>query len=177
MQIDILSGLRRYEDMERFKQFLPKPIDVENIDGRFAIRSEVPIFEIYRDFSEKEEYLAYAWKRMYQQLTLKVAELMVGRDEYFVLKFIPIVQNDYGDYIGEKYIMSLYVDITVAQSRNVVIPEFVYDPISLTPKIVEWRCGHCHMPNPMEAKYCGEIGEHPHGCGAPRALLIQELSR
>lgn len=62
-----------------------------------------------------------------------------------------------------------YTSGTVSQPRlfvsgSVYLSDFNKD----TERTVEWICEYCHSPNETSKRFCSQ-------CGAPRALLIQEM--
>ena len=109
--------------------------------------------------------LVNGWVTGYQYVTFK-ADMVVT----------PVSSNisRWGMFID----LVLYYELFVTPTRNamVYIPEIVYEPVRASWKLdgdvnrrpIEWRCGHCTTPNPMEERSCTQ-------CGAPRALLIQEM--
>lgn len=148
------------------KKFLPKPVenlDINPIGDRIGTRSVIPMWE----FNEHTEHVLQRWwEDAHYRITRHVSQLMVGRDEYFLLKFYPeILRKQQYDITLE-----LTASVTIAPTQSVVVPIFDFSPSSMssTPKVVEWRCGHCRTPNPMKNRLCDR-------CGATRALLIQEM--
>lgn len=146
--------------------YMPTPRGVSVGDtGRFGVLNKISRQEI--EYSQdSENVVAETWNATYRSAIEYVSEMAIGREEYMVFKLKPSVYND---DLSINFILE--GELLVAKTKEVVIPEFIYR--GNIP--VEWRCGHCQMPNPMEATYCGEKHTHAVGCGAPRARLIQEL--
>lgn len=161
---DLRAFNEHYSQLEEFKRILPDPEDVILEDGRYYVQAEIPARTIYD--GDYQQYLKYVWIELYRKMTTKIARAMMGFQGYLVLKIEPMVMANL-----DGWRVALVSDMSFAKERNVVIPTFVYDEHN---HIVEWRCGNCGMPNPIEAHYCGQTME-PAGCGAPRTLLAQEL--
>ena len=118
------------------------------------------------DFFRKR--LAWEWQSMYQKMAHEIARRAIGFKDYFVTRYYPFVsRGKWGSY-SDTLQLTLYVDIFVTQHKDVVIPDFRYEYVDNKPRAIEWRCGHCSSPNEISARQCTQ-------CGAPRALLIQEM--
>lgn len=145
------------------KNLLPEP-ELEKVEGnRFGYRvfvDEYRAFHLYEQGRIKE-YFSYEWVKMYQQVTLKIAKMMMGEDHWYVLKFYPQILHQVNGIT-----MNLYCDINVAMTQNVIVPEYIYENQNSMP--IEWRCGHCQSVNEMKERHCTQ-------CGAPRTMLIQEM--
>jgi uncharacterized OB-fold protein len=67
--------------------------------------------------------------------------------------------------VDKGIMLRLDYEIIVTSTHPIVLPVFKY---SEEGKMIEWRCGYCSSPNVPEKRHCSQ-------CGAPRALLIQEM--
>lgn len=152
-------GVRRYEDL------LPKLEPVENREGRINLRQRIST-HIF-DMGSPAEYLQRAWLDLYRTMIEYMSRMVIGNENYLVVKFHPTVETR--DYDQDTVSFHLGAEIMVAQTANVVMPTFVYNdaPIGHR-KVIEWRCGYCQSPNKIEERHCSQ-------CGSPRALLLQEM--
>lgn len=141
------------------QKFLPKPIEVD--DGRYACEYRLHKHEISFYDGNIEFRVQNIWEGIYFNAIHKVTSLIMGRQEHFVVRYIPELLHDM-DFL----ILRVVYEVMVAHTRDVVIPTFVYE--EHTTKVIEWRCGYCGVPNEIKHKTCCK-------CGAPRALLIQEM--
>ena len=64
-----------------------------------------------------------------------------------------------------EYRVQFHYRLTRVQSMNVRVAAF--DFVSMTGKH-EWKCPACGTINDWEAKHCGQLHTHVHGCGRPR---------
>ncbi|MCK5486572.1 MAG: hypothetical protein KAI86_10185 [Desulfobacterales bacterium] len=104
------------------------------------------------------------WRRLYDDLIRRVSDATKGRDEHFIVKFFPLVE-----WVREElHSFQLAADVMVAETKNVVIPTFVWEKQNGFYQVVEWKCGYCQAVNTIEERSCTQ-------CGAPRATLIQEM--
>lgn len=154
-------------------KYLPAPeqLDIKEIDGRIAIETVVPMYlflESNGNTGKFEEYLLHAWKGAYYNITQHLANIMMGRDNYFVIRLTPSVHEDYGLSMNEGLRLRIIADISVAETRHVIIPQWTYDYSMPEKRVVEWRCGACTTPNVPKQRWCTQ-------CGSPRALLMQEM--
>lgn len=148
-------------------RFLPEPDpDVEQIGDRIGVNSSIRYSSFMGLDEQIQERVQHIWYGSYMKIVDHVTRLMIGRDDHFVLKWYPEVLRRNCD----EFVLQLTVGITVAQHRDVVIPEFIYEirEETLEPMLHEWKCGHCQVPNPVSNRTC----DH---CGAVRALLVQEI--
>lgn len=149
------------------KAFMPKKRSDDVKTGEYFCERSISLREIEDYWKTSTVDLAQMmWDRLYEQAIRHVTNIIVGRDEYFVVRYIPMILSQPFDYYVS---FRVSFEIFVAQSKNMTIllpPTFVYSPV--TGQIKEWRCGHCQSPNEMSARHCTQ-------CGAPRAKLIQEM--
>ena len=163
--------------IENLLDFLPTPekLDIKDYNGNICVEREIPISP--KDISNYrlstsgnfEEMIIYAWQRMYHDLTMHVSKMFLGRDDYFIIKMIAMIVDDCN--IGwNKYAFRLRIvaNISIAESKKVVIPEWSYHVIEDKNIPTEWKCGSCTTPNLPDNRWCSQ-------CGAPRALLLQEM--
>lgn len=158
-------GLFQFKE---FEKFLPKP-KLESLDGDLlGVKTSISIYPhdlLEYDRREYfEEAIAYHWEAMYEDVIRRIARLTSGKTNYFVTRFIPRMTES--NSLG--IVLELLVDCFVAPTRNVYIPEIVYENVGDFSQIKEWRCGYCRSPNKMGERHCTQ-------CGSPRALLIQEM--
>lgn len=154
--------------------YLPYPsgdVNVETGNGRWAVKRSVPMYMIMdeRSLPEKSS-LQWAWEDLYKSASIHVMKASMSvTDGWIVYKLYPVIRR--GGQILDSYMeFILYMDLFIANTRDVVIPEFRY----VDNRPVEWRCSGCATINPIEARYCGQVGQWTHGCGRPRAFLVQE---
>lgn len=170
-----MMDVEQFYNLDTFKSdispnlliYLPEPLDVEEDGDRFRIVTRIPVYQFEPNLISPppiNEYVARSWQNMYSQLIMKAAQLMLGRDEYYVLKFYLEVLRSPAAFDVD---LRLSMNIFVALTHEIGIPEFIYDPVE-TNMVIEWRCGYCNSPNLKEERFCSQ-------CGAGRALLIQEL--
>ena len=160
--------------IENLLDFLPEPekLDIKNFNGRIGIESIIPLhFEDISDYhldhgSKIEERIVWGWRHMYNSLTQHVSKIFLGRDDYFVVKMTPLIYDDFHNGFVPQIKLRILVDINVAHTKNVTIAEWSFDPVMNFP--IEWKCAGCSTPNLPEDRWCSQ-------CGAPRALLIQEM--
>jgi hypothetical protein len=175
-----------YDRLDRINKLVLTRIennsDVEEPEGQmyFHCRVDMQNALSLMDDQEVDRYVALGMDNLYRALFAKILKLIEGRKEYLTFKadlVVKPVSNDF-KYGGMLIDLVLYYELFVTPSRAtaVYIPEIRYDavPQSWSPGCemkrtpIEWRCGHCTTPNPMERRTCTQ-------CGAPRALLIQEM--
>ena len=148
---------------------MPDGNDIEERgNGVFGVTGRIPDIDLlYRYQQDMEDHVAIMWLEMSRQLADKMAKIgLQNCNKYLVTNYsADIVRRD------RELTLVLRCEAFVAETRDIVVPEFVYGQCNWIPE--EWKCGRCGMPNPMEAHYCGETME-PAGCGAPRARLIGE---
>jgi hypothetical protein len=151
-------GLFQYRE---FEKYLPQQ-KMETITGEvLGARMDVSI----RVLDEDSDYLQHSWERLYHDISYELMKRTIGRKDYFVTRFVPRMRDSEN---GWGIVLELLVDCFVAQTKNVYIPEIVYERSGIYTVIKEWRCGYCSSPNEMKERHCTQ-------CGSPRALLIQEM--
>ena len=151
-------GLFQYKE---FEKYLPQQ-KMETITGEvLGARLNVSILAI-----ENGDHLQYLWEKLYHDVSYELMKRTIGRKDYFVTRFVPRMRDAES---GWGIVLELLVDCFVAPTRNVVIPEIVYERVGEYTQIKEWRCGYCGSPNEMRERHCTQ-------CGSPRALLIQEMT-
>ena len=155
-----MMGLMQSQSLEyEMARYMPNPewSDAKDTEGTYAVQHAVS-----NEMIEHEEHLKYVWLDMFHKASMNVAMISLSLpDDRLVIKYKPYVHRDIWETI-----LGLRLEITIVQTVNVVMPEFIYEPHSN--KLIEFRCGHCTTPNPIERTTCSQ-------CGAPRAKLIQEM--
>lgn len=153
------------DELDKFKEILPEPT-FEKIEGsRLGYRHTLSENYIFHSlmYGYFQRDISRIWVRMYEEVTLKVAKMMIGNSYWYVLKFDPRYLRSI-----DSVILELYCDINIAMTSKIVVPEYIYDLHNLAEMPKEWRCGYCKSPNKMEDRHCTQ-------CGAARTLLIQEM--
>ena len=147
----------RYQDLYP----KPRPIELEGEGGTWGVQSLVDAHVVAQD----PRFLDYAWEQLYRKAADTIISITFGRDDYLVSRIRPLV-DPYGAQSFRMITLGLRMELFFAQTERVIIPEMVYEPN--TNKVIEWRCGYCGVPNKPDERTCVK-------CGAPRALLLQEL--
>ena len=148
----------------RLRQFFPK-VSQESLSGdRIVYQTHLSFEMLSLNYPNIEEMIQHQWRRLYEGAVRKVTDLIMGKTDHFVVRYLPIISKD---LIGNIELEVTY-EIMCVQNRDVVIPIFTYSETSHS--VIEWRCGHCASPNEIKERHCTQ-------CGAPRALLIQEMDR
>lgn len=160
LSTDITKRLQYDQELRDLVKYLPTPVETTEIGTKFGVMHTLDIHDMF--IVDKEEYLRHQWKNLYFTIIKKLADVFIGRKEYFVIRLLPHVLEDYSAF--SKIKIGMIVECFVAQNKNIIIPEFTYVRNTVT----EWRCGHCSTPNTMTKRLCTQ-------CGAPRALLLQEI--
>lgn len=147
--------------------FLPKPRKFTEMDNKFVVEAAIPSW-VLATRNDLMDTIHHAWLRLYKQANEVLTQLMIGREDYLAVRITPQVLNlpQTFDYVRLK--LRLLVDVFWVNTPNVVLPTLVYDEGWDKAELIEWRCGYCQAPNEMMARTCTQ-------CGAPRALLIQEM--
>lgn len=131
----------------------------------YGTQVRIPWFELEKVYNA-QDIAKYRAHQMRMQLTARVVELMEEHpNEWLAMKVHPLQARENPELCTTDLLYTM--EVFVMPTRNAYIPELVYDVFD-EPKVVEWRCGHCKTPNVMEDRLCTQ-------CGAPRALLVQEL--
>jgi hypothetical protein len=150
-------------------EFMPQPVELENIEGRWGIESRVDARDLYFGNAEKfKDIVGREWEMMYRKYSYYIVSLTIGRDNWLVHKAQADVYLDASEFVPVFH-MRLFVETFVAPSNKIVIPEieWTYSKVDGY-SIKEWRCGYCRSPNVIKDRHCTQ-------CGSPRALLIQEM--
>lgn len=161
-----IEEIRSEMELRDLVRLLPDPMEINETDTRWGQIRTMNIWEMGKDHTA---YIQHAWMDVYYSLLRKLAEVFIGRKEYFVIRMIPYVfEKDFRSVPNIK--IGCFVECFVAESRNIVIPQITYQGENF---MKEWRCGSCGTPNPLKEnskpiRLCTQ-------CGAPRALLIQEI--
>lgn len=139
------------------------------LSGRWAVQSLISEYLVTMD-EHADKIFQDIWQDLYIKMTQQLIELQSGISEYLYHRVTHQVMHR-PDL--NAYELRLVADVFIAQTREITqyIPKqmkWKLDPITNREIPVEWMCGHCDVPNPMINRTC----DH---CGAPRALLIQEL--
>jgi hypothetical protein len=166
----------RYTDLslafdKDMKEFLPEPVELDKLEGRYGIETMVSC-PVNFDWYSKDDLrylIKSAWDRMYRQYADYIVSITIGRDDWLVHK--ATAEASWMPY--ESYFpairLRLYVDMFVAPTRQVYVPEIVWEYSAFGGyHAKEWRCGYCKSPNEMKERHCTQ-------CGSPRAKLIQEM--
>ena len=131
----------------------------------YGAQVKIPWFEMDKIYGA-EDMAKYRARQLKIQLTSKLAELVEeNEDQWLAIRMHPLKVRDNPELCTTDLLYTM--EVFAMPTRNMVIPELVYDTFD-EPRVVEWRCGHCKTPNAMEERLCTQ-------CGAPRALLVQEL--
>lgn len=154
-----------YED-ELLKKYMPR--GEKSLDGdRLACETFISEEMLFHAHIDMDNYIQRMWQIMYEKAVREVTAIIMGRTEHFLCRYIPKVYSNMGAYTATPGLtLRVIYEIMVCQTSNIVIPTFVYPEASRQP--VEWRCGYCTSPNQIHDRHCTQ-------CGAPRALLIQEI--
>jgi hypothetical protein len=150
-------------------EFMPQPVNLENIEGRWGIKSCVDARDLYSGSAEMfKNIIGREWERMYRRYSDYIVSLTIGRDNWLVHKAQAEVYLDSTGFTPV-FNLRLFVETFVAQSSRVVIPEieWTYSKVDGY-SVKEWRCGYCRSPNIIKDRHCTQ-------CGSPRALLMQEM--
>ena len=142
----------------------PTSQKIGNINGNYWMQDIVSMHYLDRLAStdQQGDFIRSVWQKLYERVLHEVAGMMLGREEYFVIRFVP---KWFTDYEKNEYRFSVIAEIMQALEKSVVMPKFIYDNQC---RLIEWRCGYCNSPNEVKSRHCTQ-------CGAPRALLIQEM--
>lgn len=141
-------------EIEKFMPHPEKSLDSDKLGCEIRLSEEL----LYKP--NAEIYIQHAWKSIYENAVREVTNIIMGRREHFVCRYIPTVLKE---FYGIRF--RVVYEIMVCQTKEFIIPTFKYSEGN---EIIEWRCGYCSSPNEKKARHCSQ-------CGAPRALLIQEL--
>lgn len=166
-----LNDIQECMEFQNLLQYLPVPIRVKEGDNQYRIRAVISDYFLM----DHPEILQKTWLDLYYSFLRTLAQKIIGRKEYFVFRLFPLIAQN--PCLDREIELSLVAEIMVAPTRNVVIPEFIYALNTHTSQqsVIEWRCTHCQTINPITARTCGAESQHAEGCGASRAMLIQEL--
>lgn len=156
--------------------FIPKAL-VGSESGSLGVQKEISVEMLMSYSGGYEEILEMTWADLMKELGFEYMMVLASlspelyslvrlRKEAFYNHVPP-----YGPSL--KLILILEVFKTIAKAVEHTphfVPEFRYEtPTSGSiPRPIEWRCGHCQVPNPIDNVKC-------ESCGAPRYLLIQEM--
>jgi hypothetical protein len=148
---------------ERLLKFMPHP--EETMDGNdLYCEYSIPEYEYISHAEDCEAYIQYHWRALYEMAVRKVTNIVMGRNEHFIVRYIPTAFHGRSLGMDEIKLRVIY-ELMVVPTKNYIIPVFTYSEITHAP--IEWRCGYCASPNEMKERHCTQ-------CGAPRALLLQE---
>lgn len=145
-------------------RFFPRKEAVEETSTGYVARKAYNEYQIWK-LSEHESYVQRTWHELYRAISDQVVKMSIGRDAYLVTRMTPKIREA---YYGSGFPLTEFIvqaEMFYATERNFVIPIVTYDEQF---RAIEWRCGYCNSPNVIEERHCSQ-------CGAPRALLIQEM--
>lgn len=129
-------------------------------EGLYAIQNRVPTDEL--------DAIYYAWRNMYSHAGYVIGEFSMSNPKKYVVS--KIVQHS---HVDDEYpritVLRLNIELYLSSVARVVMHEFVYSTANGDP--IEWKCGHCGLPNIIQATFCGEEHKSAAGCGAPRDFL------
>ena len=167
-----MDSLFNYQEMQKFLPAprMDNPKDTERLGSRKFINMDL----FYMLKEPNQSYLMgmiqHFWDDLYTDVFRKLALYIIGKPDYFFTRFVPRMYTERSVNMYEDgVVLELITEIFVAPTRNIFIPEFVYEPVaSGMSRMVEWRCGYCRSPNELRDRHCSQ-------CGSPRAVLIQEM--
>jgi hypothetical protein len=161
----MLTTYHMEQDTENAR-WMPKPAppSKDTLYGCSCMLSD-GLLESCRD--SLDGLVQHTWSHLYHEAIGAVTNVIMGRTEHFVVRYIPSIIRE---MCGIQFIVKYEIVVCPTRTfvvQDIYIPTFEYDHRG---QLIEWRCGHCTSPNPVEKRHCTQ-------CGAPRALLIQEMSK
>lgn len=129
-------------------------------DGMYSIQRMVSI-----DGDEPERY---AWDDMHSQAGRIIGEFSISNPGKYVVSRLVRHSHRHPEQPWIT-VLRLNIELYLSVVSKVIMHEFTYSTITGDP--VEWKCGHCGLPNTIYATFCGELHKSSAGCGAPRDFL------
>ena len=161
----MLQTLPQFTNDDNLQRFMPHPEEEMEGDELYCERI-IPEMELAFRKENIEEFVQYSWRSMYEMAVRKVTGIIMGRTEHFIVRYIPTVYH-YTSLGMPSIKLRVIYELMVVPTREYILPVFTYSEVTHAP--VEWRCGYCSSPNETKERHCTQ-------CGAPRALLLQELT-
>jgi hypothetical protein len=160
-----ISLSKNIEDPNEYLLSLIPKIDGLVIhDGFWAAKASIDWydFENHRD----SLYIQEVWRNLYFTVVRKIMEIqMAAPSNHFVhSRCIPLVTPPWND-LDMSIELIVKAEIFISSQRKINVPVIIYDERGVAR---EWRCGHCDVPQDIKERTCAN-------CGAPRALLLQEM--
>ncbi len=147
---------------EYFLELIPKVKPPVTEDGFWVVKREI---DGYMSAVLDSYFIEHVWRELYIDAVRTVAEIQLAANDktFYHVNYSPVVK--YPLFPEDRYELMLRIEIFVSGTHKVKVPVIIYD---IQGRVVEWRCGYCTTPNEVADKVCTQ-------CGAPRALLIQEM--
>lgn len=135
-------------------------MDIDITGGVYAIENLVATHD-----GEPERYV---WERMHDHAGRVIGKFSMSNPGKYVVS--RIVKHSRIDVERPWLtVLRLNIELYLSSVSRVVVHEFTYSAVTGDP--VEWKCGHCGLPNTIYATFCGELHKSSAGCGAPRDFL------
>lgn len=156
--------LNRLEATDPYSEYMPHCVAGHVDEANRGIYIEVFPDHFSDARFQLRDMIQASWQKMYGKAIMQISGIVMGKENYYIVRFYPriISSSAYEPCIR----LELNYSIMVAPQKEMIIPIWSYEPH--TGKIIEWRCGYCNTANEKIVKFCTQ-------CGAPRALLIQEM--
>lgn len=139
--------------------------------GTYYFKNDINIDLGMSELYIRDEVITDAWRHLYYKAAQFVASSMMGKKEYTVFRFIPLVEVlDNRGFIGVMRIMVVIDIFGVYREKDVVIHEMIWSTNRVThgPEIIEWKCGACGCVNNIKERHCTQ-------CGYGRQELAQDV--
>ena len=137
-----------------------RPMSINVSEGMYSIQNMV--------WTEDGEPEHYVWEDIHHEAGRVIGEFSMSNPGKYVVS--RLVRHSHRD--PERpwiTILRLNIELYLSTVSRVIMHEFTYSAITGDP--VEWKCGHCGLPNTIYATFCGEEHKSSAGCGAPRDFL------
>lgn len=145
-----------------FLELIPKTKPPVTEDGFWVVKRNL---DAYNSAILDSEFIKHVWRELYIDAVSAVAEMQLASDSktFYHVNYTPFVK--YPLDLFEQYELMVRIEIFVSGTHKVKVPVMVYD---IHGRPIEWRCGYCDTPSEIKERSCTQ-------CGAPRALLVQEM--
>lgn len=149
---------------EQHQYLLPDLDDIEIIDGIWRVQKYMPNYVLLRG----DDFVADVWRGMYMSIGNIITKISLqNQDKFIVYRIKPMIIADPIPYDRSRLILN--AEFTLSSTSKFVVHEIEYSVTTGSP--VEWKCGHCGLPNKITATFCGEMHKSAAGCGAPRNFI------
>ena len=149
--------------LDQHQCLLPDLDDAEIVDGIWRIQRHVPNYIL-----RETDYIADVWRGMYASMGSVVTKISLqNQDKFIVYRIKPMTVAD--PIYNDRSKLILNAEFTFSMTSKFFVHEFEYSVVTGSP--IEWKCGHCGLPNKISATFCGEMHKSAAGCGAPRNFI------